>query len=65
VTRLWRDHSLSIVLAALGVGCIAYAFRHEEGQWFDLWLGLGQSTLTVSLFYVLSAWLRERNRPED
>ena len=63
--NLWRDHSLSIVLAVVGVVCIVAAFRLEPGKWFDLWLTFGGGLLTVSLFYAAAGFLKERNRPED
>ena len=63
--RLWRDHSLTISAWSLGILAVAYAFRLEPGQWFDLWLTLGGGLLTVALFYTMAGSLRERNKPED
>jgi len=62
---LWRDHSLTIILSAIGVALTGIAFMHEEGKLFDLWLGLGAGTLTVALFYFLAQFLREKAKPED
>lgn len=63
--RIWRDHSLSIVSTVIGTGLIVWAFRFDEGQVFDLLLGLGQGVLTAALVFILSGPLRERNRPEE
>jgi hypothetical protein len=64
--RLWRDHSLTIVLAVLGLTATAIAFLSEPGTaWWDVFIGIGQGCLTVVLFYALAGTLRERNRPED
>lgn len=69
MTRLWRNHSLTIVLTALGIALTAYAMWHvwplDEARWFDVWSGLGAGTLTVALFNWLSGPLVERNRPEE
>jgi hypothetical protein len=62
---LWRDHSLTIVMAAIGIILTAYAFAFEEGKWFDLWLGLGQGTLTTAALFFLSRHFREVAKPED
>jgi len=63
--RLWRDHSLTIVLVAIGCVLTGTAFAFDEGRWFDFWLGLGQGTLTAALLFFLSAWFREKAKPED
>lgn len=60
----WRDHSLTIVMVAIGLALTAAAFPFD-GKWFDLWLGFGQGTLTASLLFVLSRWFRETAKPED
>jgi hypothetical protein len=64
--EFWRDHSLTIVLTAIGcaftlLGMVAF----EEGKWFDLIMGFGQGTLTVGLLYFLSYYFRETVKPED
>ena len=65
MTRLWRDHSLTIVMVTIGCAMSLFAFWFDEGKWFDLWLGLGQGTLTAALLFFLSAWFRETAKPED
>lgn len=64
VTALWRDHSLTIVLAAIGAGTLAFAFLFEEKLW-DLFSGLGQGVLTGALVFWLSRYFRETAKPED
>ena len=61
----WRDHSLTIVMAALGLALTAIAFAFEEGKVFDLILGLGQGTLTTAALFFLSQYFREKAKPED
>jgi len=61
---LWREHSLTLVLAAIGVALLAVAFAFEEKLW-DLISGLGQGTLTGALVFWLSRYFRETARPED
>ena len=61
----WQDHSLTIVMAAIGVGVTAFAFVFDDGRAFDLFLGLGLGTLTVGLFYFLSQFFKETTKPED
>ena len=65
--KVWRDHSLTIVLGILGTIGILVAFTYEqaEARMFDLWLGLGCGVLTVALFYFLSQFFREKAKPED
>ena len=63
--KFWRDHSLTIVMTVAGCGMSLFAFAFEEGKWFDLWLGLGQGTLTAALLYFLSQFFREKSKPED
>ena len=63
--RLWRDHSLTIVMVVIGCAFTWFAFSFDEGKWFDLWLGLGQGTLTAALLFFLSQWFREKAKPED
>jgi hypothetical protein len=62
---LWRDHSLTIVMVTIGCAMTVIAFALDEGKWFDLWLGLGQGTLTAALLFFLSQWFRETAKPED
>jgi hypothetical protein len=63
--RFWRDHSLTIVLAAVGTALSVIAFVFDEGKWCDLFMGLGQSCLGVALFYYLSQYFVEKAKPED
>lgn len=64
--RIIWDHSLSIASLLLGVAASAIAFRLiEDGRWFDLWLGVGQSFITVGGFGFLSGLLKEVNKPEE
>lgn len=63
--RLWRDHSLTIVMVAIGCALSGLAFMIEADRWFDLWLGLGQGTLTAALMFFLSQYFREVAKPED
>jgi thiol:disulfide interchange protein len=69
VKRLWRDHSLSIILTAIGVTFVGVAvwlvWPVSRDRWFDIASGLGLGTLTVALFYGLAGCFRERNKPED
>jgi hypothetical protein len=61
----WKDHSLTIVLAALGVAFTGAAFFFDEGKVFDLVLGIGQSILTTGAVFFLSQYFRETTKPED
>jgi uncharacterized membrane protein YjjP (DUF1212 family) len=61
----WRNHSLTIIMTAIGIALTAFAFLFQEGKWFDLWLGLGQGTLTTSAVFFLSRFFRETAKPED
>jgi hypothetical protein len=67
--RLWRNHSLTVVLTALGIGLTALAaylvWPLERDRWFDLISGIGAGTLTVALFNFLSGPLVEKNLPEE
>jgi len=65
--RWWRDHSLTLVLGALGAIMlgVAFTFESHEARLFDLWLSLGSGVLTVALFYFLSQFFREKAKPED
>lgn len=63
--RLWRDHSLTIVMGALGTTVTAGAFLLDEGRMFDLVLGIGQSILTTGAVFFLSQYFRETTKPED
>jgi hypothetical protein len=62
---VWRDHSLTIVMVAVGCAMTLFAFAFDEGKWFDLWLGLGQGTLTTAALFFLSQFFREKTKPED
>ena len=66
LVSLWRDHSLTITCFALGTlfTLIGWAF-HDEGKAFDTWLSYGVGLSTVALFYTLSGYFREKNKPED
>lgn len=60
----WRDHSLTVVLAGIGVTTIAFAFLFDD-KWWDVVSGLGQGTLTGGLVFYLSRYFRETAKPED
>ena len=64
MSKLWRDHSLTILCGGAGCAGIAIAWLFDEGRLFDTWLGLGHGLLTVALFYALAGAFRERNKPE-
>jgi len=63
--RWWRDHSLTVVLAMIGLGCLGLALmlRDNDGLW-DFWLGLFHATVGVALLNLLAGPFRERNKPE-
>jgi predicted membrane channel-forming protein YqfA (hemolysin III family) len=67
--RLWRDHSLTIVLAVLGLTATAISmwcvWPLERDRWFDLLSSMGMGFLTVALWQWLSGPLKEVNRPEE
>ena len=63
--KIWRNHSLTIVMWTLGSILTAVSFAFEPGRVFDLLLGLGAALITVALFGTLSGPLRERNKPEE
>jgi hypothetical protein len=69
VKSLWKNHSLTVVLTALGLVAtaiaIAFVWPLEADRWFDLLSGLGAGFLTVALFQWLSGPLVERNKPEE
>jgi len=60
----WHDHSLTVVMAAIGVSLIAFGFLFED-KWWDVVSGLGQGTLTGGLVFYLSRFFRETAKPED
>ena len=64
IAEMWRDHSLTIVLAMVGVTTIAVGFLFED-KWWDVLSGLGQGTLTGGLVFFLSRYFREVAKPED
>jgi len=61
LSRLWRDHSLTIVLVMIGGFCFALALVHS----WDFWLGLFHACIGVALLNLLAGPFRERNRPEE
>jgi len=61
MTRLWRDHSLTIVLTVIGLACLGLAFVHA----WDFWLGLFHAAIGVALLNLLAGPFRERNKPEE
>jgi predicted membrane channel-forming protein YqfA (hemolysin III family) len=67
--RLWRDHSLTIVLAVLGLTATAISivivWPIERDRWFDLVSSLGMAFLTVAVWQALSGPFVERNKPEE
>jgi uncharacterized membrane protein YgaE (UPF0421/DUF939 family) len=63
--RWWRDHSLTIVMIVIGISLIVISFFVEDDRFFDLFMGLGQGTLTAALLFFLSQWFRETAKPED
>lgn len=63
--QFWTDHSLTIVIGTLGLGFVLVAMPLREGNWFDLWLGLGHGCLTVAFLNALAGRLRERNKPDE
>jgi hypothetical protein len=66
IARLWRDHSLTIILWAIGLTLTALAFFWEPGSWgWDLFMTFGGGCSTVALFYSLAGCFRERNKPEE
>jgi hypothetical protein len=64
MTRIWRDHSLTIVLAGVAVVFLLACVPVEPGKWCDFLMGFGHSTAGVATLNFLSGPLRERNRPE-
>jgi drug/metabolite transporter (DMT)-like permease len=62
--KLWRDHSLSIVLGLLAAVCFARAAMLEQGREFDAWLGFGHAFASLVILFAFSGFLRERNKPE-
>lgn len=65
MSTLWRDHSLTIISTALGVGFLAIAIPFREGTTFDVVSGMGHAALSIALLGALSGPFRERNKPED
>lgn len=62
---MWRNHSLTIIMLAIGLSLTAVAFLVVDGRLFDLVLGFGQSTLTTAAIFFLSQFFRETAKPED
>jgi hypothetical protein len=65
VKKVWENHSLTIVLALLGVMFIGIAIPLREGTWFDIIVGFGHGCGAVALYNWLAGPLKERNKPED
>ncbi len=65
LTKLWRAHSLTIVLTIIGTACMGIAHTYDEGKGFDTWIGLGHDILGAVLVFALAGILHERNKPED
>ena len=65
MARWWDDHSLTIVLVALGSGFMGLSLLPEPGKLYDFVLGLGHGCWTAALLNLLSGPLRERNRPDE
>lgn len=67
--KYWRDHSLTIIVWAIGIGLTGWAiwliWPLEPKDWFDVLTGLGAGVLTVALFNVLSGPFREVNKPDE
>lgn len=60
--RVWRDHSLTIVLAGIALGCFGAALMQGE----TISLGdLGHDALSGVLIFLFSGAFREKNRPEE
>jgi hypothetical protein len=62
--QLWHDHSLTIVLTAIGLAFLALAHTSEDDRFWDFWLGLFHAAIGVALLNLLAGPFRERNRPE-
>jgi hypothetical protein len=63
--ELWRDHSLTITLLALGTVIVGLSQLLPEGKGFDTVLGIGHGALTGGLLFWLQGPLREVKKPED
>lgn len=63
--RLWRDHSLTIVLAGLGAVTLTPLWGLTPGKAWDILCGFGTGFLALAIYNVAAGPLRERNRPED
>ena len=65
MSRLWRNHSLTIVCWLTGAAGTVLAWCFDEGRLFDTILGLSMGLVTVALFYSLAGALTEKNKPEE
>jgi len=63
--RLWRDHSLTIVLTVIGLACLGLAATAPDDYFWDFWLGLFHAAIGVALLNLLAGPFRERNKPEE
>jgi hypothetical protein len=64
--QFWHDHSLSVVLTVIGLGCLAAALLHSRDmRGWDIWLGLFHACAGVALLNFLAGPFRERNKPEE
>ena len=61
---IWKNHSLTIILALIGSFLCGFAFFFNE-KWFDLILGLGQGVLTTGAVFFFSRFFKETAKPED
>jgi hypothetical protein len=68
VRRIWRDHSLTIILSIVALGstviAVSFVWPLSPDRWFDLFSGIGAGFLTIAGFNWLSGPFRERNKPE-
>ncbi len=63
--RCWREHSLTIVSAAVGLLFLGLALPFREGTAFDVIVGLGHGALSIALLGFLSGPFRERNKSDE
>lgn len=65
LARLWRDHSLTVTLAALGSILLGASLLLPGANWWDVLSGLALALLAGALVNGLAGPLHERNRPEE
>lgn len=65
LVRLWRDHSLSLVLTGLWWGLTAAAFLLPEGPAQEYLHNLSGDAFGAFVIVVLTKWLRERGSAES